>query len=137
MKVSIDANIFISIINEEAEFETCKKILNLIEKREIEGQVSTIVIAEVLVGYYQNQDFDQAKRFSSYVKNLFQIIKVDLKIASEAARIKAEKNINLPDAVVISSSKNAKYLITLDEKVLRYDKKRIVNPVEFWEKVKN
>lgn len=136
MKVSIDANIFISIINEESEFETCKNILNLIEKREIEGYISTIVIAEVLVGYYQNKDFDQAKRFSSYVKNLFQIIKVDLKIASEAAQIKVESNIKLPDAIIISSSKKTEYLITSDEKVLRYDKQKILRPVEFWEKVK-
>ncbi len=136
MKISLDTNIFISVINEESGFEICKKILHLIETREIEGHVSTIVISEILVGYYRNKDNDKVKRFSSYVKNLFQIVKVDLNIASEAARLRVQGKMKLPDALVIASSKNSDYLITLDEKLINYNSQRILSPDNFWKKIK-
>ena len=136
LKLSIDANIFISVINQEENYETCKKILNSIEAKKIEGYVSAIVISEILVGYFRNKEFDKVKRFSSYMKNHFHITKVDLEIALKAAKLRAENKIKLPDAMIIASSRNTDFLITLDERIKKQNPEKILYPNELWEKIK-
>ncbi|TFG19965.1 MAG: type II toxin-antitoxin system VapC family toxin [Promethearchaeota archaeon] len=133
MNLSIDANIFISVINQEENYESCKKILNAIEAKKLEGYISAIAISEILVGYFRNKEYDNAKRFSSYIKNHFHIVKVDLEIASKAARLRAEKEIKLPDALVIVSSQESDFLITLDSRIKNQNPKKILYPNELLE----
>jgi predicted nucleic acid-binding protein len=136
MKLSLDANIFISVINQEENYESCKKILDAIEAKKLEGYVSAIVVSEILVGYFRNKEYNNVKRFSSYIKNLFHIVKVDLEIASRAARLRADKKIKLPDAIVIASSQVSVFLITLDSRIKKQNPEKILYPNELWEKIK-
>lgn len=56
MKVCIDTSVFIAVKNIEADAHQCEKILDAVDDKEIEGVVSSIVIAETLVGFYMNKE---------------------------------------------------------------------------------
>ena len=136
MKVNLDTNIFIAVKNKESEYEYCEKIIDSIEDNQIEGVMSTIVLAEILVGFYQNAENEEADRFSSSAILNYDLISVNQDLAQKAAQIRAQYNIKLPDAIISASSiiTGADFLITNDttlQKKLNIEK---ITPKEFVEK---
>ncbi len=129
MKICIDTNIFAAIINKEPHADFCKKIISEIERGKITGIISPIAIAEILVGMYRNKDFHAARRFKAHIESVFSIIRVDLGVAEKAARLRAEKDIRLPDALIISTSEIAKaeFLITEDEQMIKINPLKITS----------
>ncbi len=133
MKVNLDTNVFLSIKNKEDDHEYCEKIINSIEDKLIDGVLSTIVIIEVLVGFYQNIENDEADRFSSSAVLNFGVIPVNLEIAQKAAQLRAKHNIKLPDAIISASTiiSKSEFFITNDKTLLmKLDTKKIT-PKEF------
>ena len=104
MKISLDTNIFLAVKNKEPEYEYCEKIINSIEDKQIDGVMSTIVLAEVLVGFYQNAENEEANRFSSKALLNYDLVPVNQDIAQEAAQLRAQYNIKLPDAIISAST---------------------------------
>ncbi|MBY8986606.1 MAG: PIN domain-containing protein, partial [Candidatus Lokiarchaeota archaeon] len=117
MKVCLDTNVFITIKNKEEDFESCIKILNAIEEKRIEGSVSTIVLAEVLVGFYIKNEKNEANRFLSSAILNFDVVPVNLDITQMAAQIRVQYGIKLPDAIITASSinSNSDYFITYNK----------------------
>lgn len=136
MKISLDTNVFLAVKNKEPDFDYCKKIIDSIEENKIEGAVSTIVVAEVLVGFYQNREIDKAKRFSGKILLNYEIHIVGLEIAQEAAKIRAKHNIKLPDAIIAASTlaSGADFFISQDKKLLKRLDIQIIAPKEFVKK---
>jgi predicted nucleic acid-binding protein len=133
MKVSLDTNIFLAVKNKEPEFKYCKRIIDSIESKQLEGALSSIVLAEVLVGFYQNKETDKAHRFSSKAILNYDILEVSLEIAQKAAKIRAEHNIKLPDAIIVASTIEAEadYFISQDQTLLKRLEIKKIAPREF------
>lgn len=136
MKVSLDTNIFLAVKNKEPNIEYSKKIIDSIESKQFEGVMSTIVLAEVLVGFYQNKETDKANRFASKALLNYDLLEVNLEIAQEAAKIRAKHNIKLPDAIIAASTiaAEADYFISQDKLLLKRLNIKTIAPKEFVEK---
>lgn len=136
MKVCLDTNIFISVKNKEKNFQHSEKILNLIEENQIEGSLSTIVLTEVLVGFYLNEEKEAAIQFLSSAVLNYEIIPVNIDISQKAAQIRAQYQIRLPDAIISASTflSDAEILITNNKKMLEKLKIQVLTPKEFIEK---
>lgn len=133
MKVCLDTNVFITVKNKEEDFESCIKIINAIEEKHIEGSVSTIVLAEVLVGFYIKNEKNEANRFLSSAILNFDVVPVNIDITQMAAQIRAQYGIKLPDAIITASSinSNSDYFITYDKTILKKLELQILSPKEF------
>ena len=133
MKACLDTNVFIAIKNKEEHSESCEKILNAIENHRIEGAISTIVIAEILVGFYQNNEIDEADRFLNNLLLSFEIIPVDINIALKAAQVRANFGIKFPDAIIAASTihSNSDIFITRDQPLHKKLDFEILEPESF------
>ena len=133
MKVNLDTNVFLSIKNKEDDHEYCEKIINSIEDKLIDGVLSTIVIIEVLVGFYQNIENDEADSFSSSAVLNFGVIPVNFEIAQKAAQLRAQHNIKLPDAIISASTiiSKSEFFITNDKTLLKKLDTKKITPKEF------
>lgn len=133
MKVCLDTNVFISIKNKEEDFELCIKILDAIEEKQIEGSVSTIVLAEVLVGFYLKNEKIEANRFLASTILNFDVIPVKIDITQKAAQIRAQYGIKLPDAIITASTinSNSDYFITFNKTMLKKLEIKVLSPMEF------
>ncbi len=121
MRVCLDTNVFLSVKNKEDDHEYCEKIINFIESNRIDGVLSTIVLIEVLVGFYQNSENSEADRFSSNAALNFDVIPVNFEIAQKAAQLRAQHNIKLPDAIISASTiiSKSEFFITNDKTLLK------------------
>ncbi len=133
MKVSLDTNVFISVKNKEDDHEYCEKIINSIEDKHFDGVLSTIVLIEVLVGFYQNSENNEADRFSSSAVLNFDVIPVNLEIAQKSAQLRAQHNIRLPDAIISASTivSKAEFFITNDKSLLKKLDLKKITPKDF------
>ena len=133
MKVCLDTNVFIAVKNKEEDFEFCIKILDAIEEKYIEGSISTIVIAEVLVGFYIKNEKIEANRFLNSAILHFDIIPVNIDITQKAAQIRARYGIKLPDAIITASTinSNSDYFITFNRTMLKKLEIQVLSPMDF------
>ncbi len=130
IKIDLDTNIFIAVKNQEAEHEFCERILDAIDMGRIEAIVSTIVVAEVIVGFYSNNEELDADRFSDHSLLKYNIQPVTLEIADLGAKIRAT-GLRLPDALIVATAiQTQSSLITMDDSV-RYPHLEIVTPERF------
>ena len=90
MKISLDTNVFIALMNREANFHSCELIFDAIDKHFIEVTLSTIVVAEVLVGFYQSDNSDGKEKFLNKLKVNYEILPVTLELAEQAAQIRVQ-----------------------------------------------
>ena len=139
LKISLDTNIFLAIKNSEDSSPYCEKILNAIEEKKFTGVLSTIIIAEVLVGFYQNNESWEADEFTRNCSAYYNIIPVSLEISLKGAQIRAYNNIKLPDALIIATLElnETKLLITSDRRLSKYNDITIMTPEEFVKKYLN
>ncbi len=119
-KICIDTNAFLNVINREGPFYSySRKILSAIDDGKIEGAVPTLVIAEILTGYFANRRDTEAEEFlstSSTNENL-KIVPLSTEISLISSKIRASTGLRLPDAVVLGTAVqwNADFLVTNDE----------------------
>ena len=139
LRISLDTNIFLAIKNKEDSSPFCEKILNAIEEKKFIGVLSTVVISEVLVGFYQNNETWEADEFSHNVTAYYKIIPVSLEVSQKGAKIRAKYNIKLPDALIVASLElsETKILITSDKGLNKYTEIMIMTPEKFVEKYIN
>ncbi|MHA1584919.1 MAG: type II toxin-antitoxin system VapC family toxin [Promethearchaeota archaeon] len=116
MKIGIDTNIFLAIRNKEPNYLNCKKIIDIIQLKQYnsdgnikyEGILSTIVVAEILVGFYKKKQFMQSKDLINNLVNIYKIIPVTLEISNGAAKLRGELGIKLPDAIIAMTNQQEK-----------------------------
>ena len=136
LRISLDTNIFLAIKNKEDSSPFCEKILNAIEEKKFIGVLSTVVISEVLVGFYQNNETWEADEFAQNITAYYEIIPVSLDVSQEGAKIRAKYKIKLPDALIIASLdlSETKILITSDKGLSKYSEIIIMTPENFVKK---
>lgn len=118
MMLFLDTNVFLAILNEEANWRRAEKLLGGIHSGKHAGHTSVICVSEILSGFYAKGEYERGERFLMDMKAIsnFTITDVDLAIAKDAAEMRAKYKIKLPDAIVASSCKVCKcILVTQDE----------------------
>ncbi|MCJ7650686.1 MAG: PIN domain-containing protein [Candidatus Lokiarchaeota archaeon] len=132
MKITIDTNVFLNVKNKDKPFYPfSKSIISAIDDQETKfyGIISIIVITELSVGYYINNEILEKNEFLSglYSNKKYKIIEYTLKIADKAAEIRSKIKLKLPDCIILASAliQNSEILITNDS---GFDKaKELVN----------
>ncbi|MHA1107249.1 MAG: type II toxin-antitoxin system VapC family toxin [Promethearchaeota archaeon] len=121
MKITLDTNIFLNVKNKEKPiYPFSKSIISAIDDQETKlyGIVSIIVITELLVGYYINNEVLEKNEFISglYSNKKYKLIDYTLNIADKAAEIRSKYKLKLPDCIILSSAliENSEILITND-----------------------
>jgi predicted nucleic acid-binding protein len=133
LKVCIDTNVLIAVKNRETGYEYCEEILDAVDERKLEGILSALVVAEVLVGFYKNNEEIEAKKFVTYVKHSYKIIPIDADVADVAARLRV-KGLKLPDAIVAATSKLTDSILITKDKEMSIADVEVLTPEDFVEK---
>ncbi len=118
--VALDTNIFISVKNrEEPHHPYSKRVLDWIDDGALRGIVSTIVVAEMSSGFYENDELAEKDDFLTHLSGskTYKIAEVSVSIADEAGRIRAKTGLRLPDSIIVATGlkEGARYLATNDE----------------------
>jgi len=135
--VAIDSNIFISVINNERDSTSSKRILDWIDDGEIKAIVSAIVIAEIVSGYQATGDTKEMDEFLAHILGApnYDIVDVTVPIALEAGNLRAKKGFKLPDALIAASAlrHGAEFLISNDDPMRKVslDNLKVLTAAEF------
>ncbi len=120
-------------MNKEANAHYCELIFDAIDKKMIQAAISTIVVAEVLVGFYRSSNMDGKKKFQNKISVDYEILPVTLDIAEKGAELRAKMAIKLPDALIYASAElgNVDVLISNDHPLNKKSELKINSPQEF------
>lgn len=119
MKLFVDTNIFVSILNKERNYRSSKEVLDKIHKGEYKGFTSVICVAEILSGFYLEGEEKKGERFLVDLKSInnLGLRDVDLRVAKEAALLRGRYGTKLPDAIIAATCRCYGYtLVTRDER---------------------
>ncbi len=141
MKLAVDTNIFLNVKNKEEPFyEFSKAILATIDDQDTKYQaiVSIIVITELSIGYYINNEILEKNQFLSglYSNKKYKILDLNRDLADKSAEIRSKISLKLPDCIILASAliENAEVIITNDS---GFDRARelikVYNSQEFFE----
>ena len=105
MRIFLDTNIFLAVLNEEDNWQLAEKILLDIHNGKYKGYTSVICASEILSGFYAEDESEKGEMFLTDMKaiNNLTITDVNLTIAKDAAKMRAKYKIKLPDAMIVSS----------------------------------
>ncbi len=120
IRICIDTNVFLNVINKEGTFyANSSKILYALARGKLEAVVPTLVIAEILTGYYASKKDSEANEFLSVslTNEHLRISPLSVEIAAISSKIRANTGLRLPDAVVLGTAlqDKADFLVTNDE----------------------
>lgn len=123
-KIALDTNIFICALNpKDSRHKLCLKILEQIGQKDINAFISTMVLEEFFVKIYKLKKLQEIDYFLDFItmRGLAVIMDVNKDIALSAAKIRAEFNVEAPDAIHLASAveSGAKLFITTDRKLPR------------------
>jgi predicted nucleic acid-binding protein len=98
------------------------------EAKRIRLAITTIALAEVLIGPFKSGDEALAHRYRSAFET-WQRVDLDLDIAESAARLRASLGLKLPDAIQAASALkiNAAGLVTHDRDFSRLRSLRVIS----------
>ncbi len=130
LKVCLDTNIFIAVKNREEGYEYCEKILDAVDEGLLRGIISTVVAAEVLVGFYRNNEVREAKKFVDHIVCTYEVQDVNIEIADIAARLRT-KGLKLPDAIIAATAKVAGAVLVTKDENLRCNGVEVMSPEDF------
>ena len=76
------------------------------------------MIAEICSGYYLTREIDEKEEFLIHLLSSqnYEVVEVTVRVADEAARIRSETGLRLPDAIIVATGRltKAKYVVTND-----------------------
>jgi predicted nucleic acid-binding protein len=129
LKIALDTNILIYFLEGIDPYASkVENILKSFMKRENEGIISTINIAEVLTGFYATKDEKKITKIKRLLNDLtlngFKIVPVTFEIADLAASLRAKRGGKLPDALIAATAINqaANLIYSQDEDLQRFNK---------------
>ena len=119
IRVCIDTNVFLNVLNRERKFYCdSKRLLNAVYQEKLIAVIPTLVISEILTGFYTDSKDDKADQFLSTIianKNI-EVVQLSIEIAALAAVIWSRTGLKFPDSMILATSihEKADYLITND-----------------------
>ncbi|MBI4235140.1 PIN domain-containing protein [Candidatus Peregrinibacteria bacterium] len=129
--VSLDTVIFIYLLEGENRYsEFLKKLFSFLELNNKKISFSALLLVELLVRPYQNNDLDIAKEWMSYFKMTPNIEIIDLTptIAVDAAFLRAKYNIKTPDSIHLATAmqKSEAVLLTNDSALKKIEEVKVL-----------
>ena len=120
IRACIDTNVFLNVLYKETPYyKHSKEVLLAIESGVLEGIIPTLVISEVLTGFYVDKRDKDASGFLSAIltNENFRVVPLSLDIAVSSAIIRANTRLKLPDAMVLATAVQlrADFLVSNDE----------------------
>lgn len=118
-RVCLDSSIFIYHLENISPYNILTSILiEEIAEGNVFCNIPVLVITELLTRPFKNKDFNLITIFEEFIKSLpnSMIFDINFSIARLAAKIRAEKNLKTPDAILIATSlaSSSDYFITDD-----------------------
>ena len=120
MKVIVDSNIFLNVMNHEAHEKSSYAFLKSLGQKNI-GFISSVQIPEIYKSVFNAQDEEAAISSLGYIKNIAAIIPCTEEIAFQAASIyqkykRQTQKFSIIDAIIVGTALNAKadFLVTRD-----------------------
>ncbi|MHB8361687.1 MAG: type II toxin-antitoxin system VapC family toxin, partial [Thermoplasmataceae archaeon] len=107
IRACVDTNVFLNVLNKETPYyKHSREVLLAIESGVLEGIIPTIVISEVLTGFYvDKRDKDASGFLSAIITNEnFRVVPLSLDIVVSSATIRANTGLKLPDAMVLATA---------------------------------
>jgi predicted nucleic acid-binding protein len=130
MEFTIDTNVFLNVKNrEEPYYNYSKSILDSVDEGRHKAFVSTVVIAEICSGYYLTHEVKEKEDFLLHLLSSqnYEVVDVSVSIADEAAHIRSETGLKLPDAIIAATGiiAKARYVVTNDTESFKKASKTI------------
>lgn len=134
--VALDTNVFVRVVEGQRGWEKCAGILEDIEAGRMEGVVSTVVLAELSVGFHRRGRSKEKGEFFARLGGLsgYRVVPVTATIADRGGGLRAETGLPLPDALIAATAleTGAGALLTDDREFKRLDGAiRVVSPRNF------
>ena len=132
MRVFLDTNIFLVILNQEKNWQLAEELLSDINNGKHMAYTSAICVSEILSGFYEEDESEKGEMFITDLKAIsnFIITDVDFIISKEAAKMRAKYKIKLPDAVIASSCKIHRCNLITQDKDLKKIKEINVKSID-------
>ncbi len=136
IKVCLDTNVFLNVLNREIIYYShSREVLQAVERGSLEAFVPTLVIAEMLTGFYIEERNTDAQQFLSALisDKHMKIVPLSVDIAASSARVRAETGLKLPDAMVLATAikMQADFVVSNDDRFPSiYEGVRTVKPAE-------
>lgn len=107
--VALDTNVFVRVVERQRGWERCAQILERIEAGEVRGVVSTIVLAELSVGFHRSGRPREGGEFFARLESRpqYRVAPVTAAIADRGGSLRAETGLALPDALIAATALEA------------------------------
>jgi len=124
-RLFLDTCILIYFLEDHKEFgRSAKEIFERVEEGLIQAEISVLTMTELLTGSYRVKNDLLALEYHALLYHFpnLKIIDINLDIAVEAARIRAEYNFAVPDSLLLASAlyTGADAFITNDQKLFQF-----------------
>lgn len=134
--VALDTNVFVRVSEGQRGWERCASILERIEAGKMEGVVSTVVLAELSVGFYRRGRVKEKDEFFARLGALsgYRVVPVTAAIAERGGGVRAATGLALPDALILATAMEAgaRTLLTDDREFKKAGRAlRAVSPRDF------
>ncbi len=121
-RVALDAMAFVYHFEARLPYyPLTKSIFQRLARGDLRAVTSSLVLTEVLVPFYREPGPGRAAELARTISDLpyLQVVDVDRRIASEAARLRARFNLRTPDAVHVATAltSGAEWFITNDHRL--------------------
>ena len=137
IRVCIDTNVFLNVLNKETNhYQYSKGVLLAVERRQIDAVIPTLVISEILTGFYIEKRKNDAEQFLLGVvaEENIDVIPLTIDIAISSAKVRSKTGLKLPDSMVVATAveMHAGYIVSNDDNFPRtYEGVKTVNSNEF------
>lgn len=120
-RIAVDSNVLIYLTEDDAErVDVAGAIVDAVAEGRTEGVLSSAGLSEVLVGPARSADGAGFERLAATIRDLgFQVVALDATTAEDAAWIRGQTGMSLPDAIHVACARSsgASALITNDRRI--------------------
>ena len=130
-RVAFDVNVFVYLFETTGPLaEAARAVVNAVSARRVVGIVSTVALAEVIVGPALMGDDTMGERYANAIQSIenLHVVPATVEIAAEAGFVRARTGLTLPDAVHIATARvaGASVLVTNDRRVRSMPKSDVI-----------
>ncbi|MCX8193710.1 MAG: PIN domain-containing protein [Nitrososphaeria archaeon] len=123
----LDTNVFIAAKNKNDPFYSESiMLIEAVDEGRLRCIVSTLIIAELCVGYYQEDDEEGLNELLTALLTTpsYEVIPITDEIACKAGKIRSELALKLPDAIIVATaiSTGVNLIVTYDDGLRKAEK---------------
>jgi predicted nucleic acid-binding protein len=98
-RVILDSSVLIASLKQSDQFH--QSATHALSEVQNEYFISSITLAEAMMGYMKSERYEN---IAEHIKSVLTIIEVNSEVAIEGARLRAQKGLKLPDALIAATA---------------------------------